>query len=247
MTAMKPLTWLSFYAFLPLRWIEFWLDIKHKGQESPWEFESLSVSDKVEFLVNLPFKWIFFLTIPNCDNPRFENWYMLSFFMCVVWMGLLCSGMVYLGSMIGCAWRVDPVIMGVIVLAAGTSVPDLVASVTVARNGQGSMAIANAIGSNVFDILLGLGFPWFLAALAFSNADGPVSVPVNKNGIVVSVIILFCTVVVFVCLLLLNKMKMNKCLSFSLIGLYVLYVIWALVENYLDSELQPIKSIGSRR
>ena len=71
--------------------------------------------------------------------------------------------MVYLGSMIGCAWRVDPVIMGVIVLAAGTSVPDLVASVAVAKNGQGSMAIANAIGSNVFDILLGLGFPWFLA------------------------------------------------------------------------------------
>ena len=227
-TAMFGFQWLFFFFALPFRWAEAWLDAKHKGEESAWEFEDLSVADKIAFLINLPFKWIFFLTIPNCGNPRFENWcvivssssfflssptsfplvscfgpstqfasrnspllmcapipcsrltlslslslfflpsttttrYMVSFFMCVCWMGALCTGMVYLGSMIGCAWRVDPVIMGVIVLAAGTSVPDLVASVAVAKNGQGSMAIANAIGSNVFDILLGLGFPWFLA------------------------------------------------------------------------------------
>ena len=33
-------------------------------------------------------------------------------------------------------------------------------SVIAARSGEAGMAIANAVGSNVFDILLGLGVPW---------------------------------------------------------------------------------------
>jgi hypothetical protein len=74
-----------------------------------------------------------------------------------------------------------------------------------------------------------------------------VSVPVNRNGIVVSIIILFSTVIIFVGLLLINKMKMNRCLSCSLISLYVLYIIWALVENYFDDELAPLKNLGMRR
>ena len=88
-TALSGFQWLFFFFALPFRWAEAWLDAKHKGEESAWEFEELSVADKIAFLVNLPFKWIFFITIPNCGNPRFENWYMVSFFMCVVWMGTL--------------------------------------------------------------------------------------------------------------------------------------------------------------
>ncbi|KAG7238193.1 hypothetical protein INR49_031108 [Caranx melampygus] len=47
----------------------------------------------------------------------------------------------------------------------GTSVPDCMASVIVARQGMGDMAISNSIGSNVFDILVGLGLPWALQTL----------------------------------------------------------------------------------
>jgi Ca2+/Na+ antiporter len=32
----------------------------------------------------------------------------------------------------------------------------------VARKGLGDMAISNALGSNVFSVLVGLGLPWFL-------------------------------------------------------------------------------------
>eukprot|EP00959_Pyramimonas_sp_CCMP1952_P044145 922769-Pyramimonas_sp.AAC.1 len=55
--------------------------------------------------------------------------------------------------------------MSVLVLAAGTSIPDMFGSLAVAREGQGDMAVSNAIGSNVFDILLGLGLPWFIVIL----------------------------------------------------------------------------------
>lgn len=52
--------------------------------------------------------------------------------------------------------------MGLVVVAAGTSIPDALSSILVARDGYGDMAVSNAIGSNVFDINLGLGAPFLL-------------------------------------------------------------------------------------
>lgn len=66
---------------------------------------------------------------------------------------------------LGCIIHIDKFTMSLVVIAAGTSVPDALSSVMVARDGFGNMAVSNAIGSNVFDILLGLGFPYLLKAL----------------------------------------------------------------------------------
>ena len=52
------------------------------------------------------------------------------------------------------------------------SVTDTIASVMVARDGHGDMAVSNSIGSNVFDILLGLGLPWFLSTTIKPNGAG---------------------------------------------------------------------------
>ena len=40
--------------------------------------------------------------------------------------------------------------MGVLVLSIGTSVPDAIGSILAAKSGEADMAVANAIGSNVF-------------------------------------------------------------------------------------------------
>jgi cation:H+ antiporter len=45
------------------------------------------------------------------------------------------------------------------VVAAATSVPDALASLAAARRGEASLAVANAIGSNTFDILICIGLP----------------------------------------------------------------------------------------
>ena len=58
---------------------------------------------------------------------------------------------------------IPPVIVALTLLAAGTSAPDLMASVDVAREGRGGMAVANAVGSNTFDLLVGLALPWTIA------------------------------------------------------------------------------------
>jgi cation:H+ antiporter len=48
-------------------------------------------------------------------------------------------------------------VVGLTVVAGGTSLPELATSVVAARKGQSAIAIGNVIGSNVFNILLILG------------------------------------------------------------------------------------------
>lgn len=85
----------------------------------------------------------------------------MSFVMSIVWIGGISWYMVEWCGRIGCILQIPSVIMGVTILAAGTSIPDALSSIVVARQGMGDMAVANAIGSNVFDVWVGLGAPWF--------------------------------------------------------------------------------------
>ena len=85
--------------------------------------------------------------------------YWVSFFMSIVWIWLTSWGMVEFSNWFGCHIGVGSFLMGLVVLAAGTSIPDTLSSVMVAKDGEGDMAVANAIGSNVFNIFLGIGLP----------------------------------------------------------------------------------------
>ncbi|KAG8541668.1 hypothetical protein GDO81_028496 [Engystomops pustulosus] len=119
------------------------------------------------------FKWAFswplictlYFTIPNCSKPRWENFFMLTFILSTVWIAIFSYIMVWMVTVIGYTLGIPDVIMGITFLAAGTSVPDCMASLIVARQGLGDMAVSNTIGSNVFDILVGLGVPWGLQTM----------------------------------------------------------------------------------
>ena len=89
--------------------------------------------------------------------------------MSTIWIAAFSYVMVWMVCLVGYTLGIPDTIMGITFLAAGTSVPDTIASVMVARNGYGDMAVSNSIGSNVFDILLGLGLPWFLSTTIRPN------------------------------------------------------------------------------
>jgi cation:H+ antiporter len=71
----------------------------------------------------------------------------------VVGADVLLRGAVSVAS----AFGVSEVVVGLTVIAIGTSLPELATSVTAARRGQADVAFGNAIGSNVFNILAVLG------------------------------------------------------------------------------------------
>merc|ERR1712028_299955 len=68
-----------------------------------------------------------------------------------------------------------PEVAAVTLLAGGTSIPDLLSSYVVAKAGQGDMAVSSSIGSNIFDVLVGLPIPWILKI-------GVVEMAVNGNS-----------------------------------------------------------------
>lgn len=115
---------------------------------------------------------------------------------------------------------VPPLIVALTILAGGSSVPDLIASVLVAREGRGEMAVANAVGSNIFDITVGLGLPWLLVLL-FSGS----SITVGNAGLWSSTLLLLGTVVILF-IFLSTEQTLSRREGIILVLLYVAYVLW---------------------
>ena len=98
-------------------------------------------------------------TMPDVRKASKKKYFVWTFFMSIVWVGVYSYLMVWWATEIGCAFGIPDAVMGLTFLAAGTSVPDLLTSVIVARQGHGDMAVSSSIGSNIFDVLVGLPFP----------------------------------------------------------------------------------------
>lgn len=64
---------------------------------------------------------------------------------------------------------VSEAIIGLTIVAAGTSLPELATSVTAALKGQTGIALGNVIGSNIFNIFLVLGASATIRPLAFGD------------------------------------------------------------------------------
>ncbi|MGH0162942.1 UNVERIFIED_CONTAM: hypothetical protein FKN15_043829, partial [Acipenser sinensis] len=139
-------------------------DDDNQGPLVPFELPA-STFNKVKWLVGWPLSLLLYFTVPNCANPRWEKWFMVTFVTSTMWIAGFSYIMVWMVTVIGYTLGIPDVIMGITFLAAGTSVPDCMASLIVARQGMGDMAVSNSIGSNVFDILIGLGLPWALQTL----------------------------------------------------------------------------------
>ncbi|KAF4804826.1 sodium/potassium/calcium exchanger 2 [Turdus rufiventris] len=112
-------------------------------------------------------------------------------------------------------------IMGLTILAAGTSIPDLITSVIVARKGLGDMAVSSSVGSNIFDITVGLPLPWLLYAVV--NSFAPVTV--SSNGLFCAIVLLFIMLLFVILSIASCKWRMNKILGFLMFGLYFVFLI----------------------
>ena len=108
-------------------------------------------------------------------------------------------------------------IIGLTIVAGGTSLPELATSVVAARKGQSAIAIGNVIGSNVFNILLILGLTATIC-------------PMEIGGIT---LIDMATMLVSVCLLWLfsfPKLKVERWEGAVLTLGYVAYTAWLLSQ-----------------
>ena len=74
-------------------------------------------------------------------------------------VGLFFGGDWLVKGAVGLAERlnISPLIIGLTVVALGTSAPELVVSLQAALEGSGGLAVGNVVGSNIANVLLVLG------------------------------------------------------------------------------------------
>ena len=176
------------------------------------------------WLLCLPWYATFTVTVPDCGKAGKEGWYLVSFGMSVFWISAISYGMVDAAANVGCILDVPEVIMGTLVLAAGTSVPDALASIGVAKNGFGDMAVANAVGSNVFDIWLGLGLPWLVILPSRGGFE-----EVSTRMLWPSIFILAGVLAVYYISVALNSFKLVKQHGYMYLTVYALFVVYSIV------------------
>jgi len=163
-----------------------------------------------------------------------QKWYLFTFFMSLFWIMILSYFMVEFVLKLGCLWNISATIMGLTLLAMGTSIPDALSSIVVARNGEGDMAVANAVGSNVFNIGLGLGLPWLLKTLA----DGEPMCIDDSSSVVPSImIILFITIVLFGTFGF-SKWTLTPMIGYALCSVYGLFVVYQMIMAATAGEVE---------
>lgn len=171
------------------------------------------------------------LTTPDVRKPRWRRFFPITFLFSILWIAVFSYLMVWwtetLGRTIGLGDK--PEVMGMTLIAAGTSVPDLITSVIVARKGLGDMAVSSSIGSNLFDICVGLPVPWMIGMAAGTfRADNNI-VKVDSEGMFCSVIMLFAMLIAIIIIIAICKWKMTKILGGSMFVGYFIYLTLALM------------------
>lgn len=105
----------------------------------------------------------------------------MTIFLLLIGLALLIGGaeaLVRGAAALAARVGVPPLVIGLTVVAFGTSSPELAASVSAAYAGQGDLALGNVVGSNTFNILFILGLSALVAPLVVHRKLVRVDVPV---------------------------------------------------------------------
>ena len=89
------------------------------------------------------------------------------------------DGFVSGASSIAKKFNIPPLIIGLTIVAFGTSLPELITSVTAGIKGKADIAIGNIVGSNIFNILFVLGTTSLIKSVPYSTnfvIDGIVAI-----------------------------------------------------------------------
>ncbi len=116
-------------------------------------------------------------------------------------------------------------IIALTILAAGTSIPDLISSIVVSKQGRAGMAISNAVGSNIFDILVGLGLP-FLIFIMMQGGHAEI----DTAGLEKSAYFLLGAIVLILSLFVIKRWVIGRFVGWTLLLLYAAYLFWEILR-----------------
>ncbi|WKB81292.1 sodium:calcium antiporter [Cellulophaga lytica] len=159
----------------------------------------------------------------------------------VLFIGLACFWLVEACQEFGVATGMPIYFVSVVLASAATSVPDTIISYKDAMKGNYDDAVANALGSNIFDVCFALGFPLFLFTLIYGPIE--MSAETIENIGQLRVLLLILTVIVFF-IFILSKKGIKGIHAKLLLLLYMLFVIYS-VGKGLSYDIPLINEVSN--
>ncbi len=108
-------------------------------------------------------------------------------------------------------------LVGLSVVALGTSLPELVTSVVAAKKGENEIALGNVIGSNVFNTLFIVGLSGIVT-------------PLGLNGDVLIDMIILIAITSIMIIFSISKNKITKVEGWILLGIYISYITYIIIR-----------------
>ena len=158
-------------------------------------------------------------TEDDSDEP-IKKWY-VSIILIVVGIAAIIFGgdlVVDSASAIAIKFGMSELMVGLTIVAVGTSLPELVTSVVAARKGELDIAVGNAVGSSIMNILLIIGVSAVLRPISIEP-----SALVDVIVMALSILIIFFTT--------LKKNSVGKITGVSMLAVYVLYIAYIIIRN----------------
>jgi len=128
-----------------------------------------------------------------------------------------CRILVYSGVELADIAGIPAMIMGLFTLAIGTSIPELVVTLSSAVKGLHELSIGTVLGSNTFNILVGIGVPALIAP-----------VPVEPLSLSFDAPVMILVTVLLVLLIRQGNMKLKRSGGVILLAVYISYVVMRL-------------------
>ncbi|XP_077290317.1 sodium/potassium/calcium exchanger Nckx30C-like [Arctopsyche grandis] len=206
------------------------LDLVTKDETPPTPLDMSWPSSgrkRLTYLLLAPIIFPLWLTLPDTRTPKGKRLFPVTFLGSILWIAIYSYLMVWWANIVGDTANIPSEVMGLTFLAAGTSIPDLITSVIVARKGFGDMAVSSSVGSNIFDVTVGLPVPWLLYGIFYGKP-----VEVSSKGMVCSISILFMMLLFVIMSIACFHWRMNKGLGFTMFLLYFVFVAVSLAFEY---------------
>lgn len=149
---------------------------------------------------------------PPTSSSKWKD--VFTFTLGLVALSLSAKACVWSASNIATQLGMSDLMVGLTVVAIGTSLPEIAASVASALKRQPGIAIGNVVGSNLFNTLLVLSIPGFIAPGAVSDIAQARDYPV----------LIGLTVILSLALLVFKKSFVPRYVGIILVGIYIAYV-----------------------
>ena len=152
----------------------------------------------------------------NAEQPKDYSHLLRNIFWIVIGLGCLIYGsnlFVDAATYVAHRFGVRQSVIGLTIVAGGTSLPELATSVVAAYKGRSAIAIGNVIGSNVFNILLILGTTAVIS-------------PLRIMGITIVDLMVLLVTIGFMWLFAFTKFYVSRREGAVLVGCFLLYMVW---------------------